>query len=147
MKVTLDGDGGFTYHHHQDVHQQLIFKPVSVQALWTVIQTLHMIGERLRPVNNNPEEDDWIHEYKGKFIHSEINFKNKFLKKLIFLVTSPQSCINEWHTMADVLVRRPPSPHRTPKIQRLNKFEANTDFQLVIRNRLRQIMKSCNLGK
>ena len=48
--------------------------------------------------------------------------------------------------MADVLVRRPPSPHRTPKIQRLNKFEANTDFQLVIRNRLRQIMKSCNLG-
>ena len=68
MKVTLDGDGGFTYHHHQDVHQQLIFKPVSVQALWTVIQTLHMIGERLRPVNNNPEEDDWIHEYKGKFI-------------------------------------------------------------------------------
>ena len=63
-----------------------------------------------------------------------------------FSVNSPQSCINEWHTMADVLVRRPPSPHRTPKIQRLNKFEANTDFQVVIRNRLRQIMNSCNLG-
>ena len=81
MSVTLDGDGGFTYHHHQDKHRQLIFKPVSVQALWTVIQIMHKIGERLQPVNN-PEEDDWVNQY-------EIN--------------SPQSFINEWHTMADVL--------------------------------------------
>ena len=84
MKVTLDGDGGFTYHHHQDVHQQLIFKPVSVQALWTVIQTLHMIGERLRPVNNNPEEDDWIHEYKGEFILKFKHLKKNLQKKLFF---------------------------------------------------------------
>ena len=81
MSVTLDGDGGFTYHHHQDKHRQLIFKPVSVQALWTVIQIMHKIGERLQPVNN-PEEDDWVNQYK---------------------INSPQSFINEWHTMADVL--------------------------------------------
>ena len=126
MKVTLDGDGGFTYHHHLDKHRQLIFKPVSVQALWTVIQTLHEIGKRLQPVNTNPEQsEDWINQYK---------------------INSPQSCVNEWHTMADVLVRRPPSPHRTPRIQRLNnRSEINADFQIVIKNRLRQIMKSSNL--
>ena len=47
MSFTFDGDGGFTYH---DVNgHQYIFKPVSVQALWTVIQTLHVIAERLQP--------------------------------------------------------------------------------------------------
>lgn len=46
-QISLDGDGGFSV---RQLGQHFIFKPVSVKALWTVIQTLHMIvAERLRP--------------------------------------------------------------------------------------------------
>lgn len=130
LNVTLDGDGGFTYHR---LDKQFIFKPVSVQALWTVIQTLHMIAERLMPVTSTSgsNEDDWIKQYEVK-------------------VASPQSCINEWHMMADLLVRRPPSPHRTPQMKRgvggqLQSLEASLNFETVIKSRLRQIMKTSNL--
>ncbi|XP_055331062.1 protein phosphatase Slingshot homolog 1-like [Paramacrobiotus metropolitanus] len=45
MKITLDGDGGFRidnrlYHH--------IFKPVSVQAMWSVLQTLLKASENAK---------------------------------------------------------------------------------------------------
>ncbi len=144
MSFTFDGDGGFTYH---DVNgHQYIFKPVSVQALWTVIQTLHVIAERLQPPSPTGKtsqgsqnflvaaqfllcfvDDEWICFYESR-------------------IKSPQSYINEWHFMADVLVRRPPSPHRTPKTQqRTNRFEASQDFEIVLKSKLREIMKSTNL--
>ena len=102
-EVKLDGDGGFSIrqcgHHY-------IFKPISVQALWTVIQTLHMLVERLTPLRhsyierqyrnnignfedkNNEETEDWVKEYQRRILSS-------------------QSCLNEWHEMPDLLVRRP----------------------------------------
>ena len=120
MSFYLDGDGGFTY---QDINgDQYIFKPVSVQALWTVIQTLHSIAKSLiwRETNKN-DVQDWV----------EVNY----LRRL----NSSQSCINEWLYMADVLVRRPPSPHRTS-----SSSEA-IDFETVMKNELRRIMKTSNL--
>lgn len=123
MTFTFDGDGGFTYHNVNG--QQYIFKPASVQALWTVIQTLHMITERLQPTTS-VNENDWVKGYETR-------------------INSPQSCINEWHYMADVLVRRPPSPHRTPKTNHKNRFEASQDFEMVMKRHLREIMKAANL--
>jgi len=126
VSVNLDGDGGFTYHHIDN--KQYIFKPVSVQALWTVIQTLmNLIAERLKPTTI--AEDDWIHQYEKR-------------------INSPQSWINEWHTMADVLVRRPPSPHRTPKSGHGGNSILNQspdDFEITLKSGLRQIMKGSNL--
>ena len=119
MSVTFDGDGGFTYHNTiKDEHY--IFKPVSVQALWTVIQTLHCIAERLQPTTTIYSENDWVHKYEAK-------------------INSPQTFINDWYFMADVLVRRPPSPHRTPKV-----FE-ESQFETIVKNGLKDIMKSANL--
>ena len=68
---------------------------IPFQALWTVIQTLHMISERLIPKRNSLEvkKNDWVIKYVKK-------------------IGSNQACINEWHKMADVLVRRPVSPDR-----------------------------------
>ncbi len=60
MRVTLDGDGGISY-RHGDKH--FTFKPVSVQALWTVIQTLNMIAERLSP-QMAQEGWDWVRTLK-----------------------------------------------------------------------------------
>ena len=131
VSVNLDGDGGFTYNHIDG--KQYIFKPVSVQALWTVIQTLqNLIAERLRPTTTTfvIAEDDWIRQYEKR-------------------INSPQSWINEWHDMADVLVRRPPSPHRTPKSGHVTgKSILNqnpNDFEIVLKSGLRNIMKGSNL--
>ena len=119
MSFYLDGDGGLTY---QDINgEQFIFKPVSVQSLWTVIQTFHSIAENLR-VTTNTGENDWVQLYKRR-------------------LNSSQSCINEWHIMADVLVRRPPSPHRTQS----SKFEDFENFEAVIKDGLRRIMTKSNL--
>ena len=105
---------------------------MSVQALWTVIQTLlNLIAERLKPTTIVNPEDDWIFHYEKR-------------------INSPQSWINEWHTMADVLVRRPPSPHRTPKSGHGGKsilnVQSTDDFENSLKSRLRHIMKGSNLG-
>lgn len=110
MSFNLDGDGGFTY---QDINgDQYIFKPVSVQALWTVLQTLNNIAAKLK----TDKSENWIETYRQ---------------------TSSQSCINEWLYMADVLVRRPSNSHR-------NSSE-NQDFETVMKNELRRIMKTSDL--
>lgn len=46
-------------------------------------------------------------------------------------VTSPQSCINEWQEMDDLLVRRPPSPG----------IRVEVDAEVTIKIKLREIMK------
>ena len=88
VKITLDGDGGFSL---RQLEKHLLFKPVSVQSLWTVYQTLHMVTERMCPTVGVEQQGE------GKAWPS-------------YEVTAPQTCINEWHLMADLLVKRSPSP-------------------------------------
>ena len=85
VKITLDGDGGFSL---RQLGKHLLFKPVSVQSLWTVYQTLHMVAETMCPTVGGEQEEAWP----------------------AYVVTAPQTCINEWHLMADLLVKRSPSP-------------------------------------
>ena len=88
VKITLDGDGGFSL---RQLEKHLLFKPVSVQSLWTVYQTLHMVTERMCPAVGGEQQ-----QREGEWPSYE--------------VTAPQTCINEWHLMADLLVKRSPSP-------------------------------------
>ena len=46
------------------------------QALWTVIQTLHMIGERLIPKRNSLEvnQNDWVNKYVKKITSNQVKF-------------------------------------------------------------------------
>ena len=55
-----------------------------------------------------------------------------------YLVDFFQTCINEWHMMADLLVKRPVSPDRIS----LGKQESS---EQVIRAKLREIMKTADL--
>jgi protein phosphatase slingshot len=47
-EITLDGDGGFKFVSHQTTH---IFKPVSIQAMWSAYQYLHKAFENARKFN------------------------------------------------------------------------------------------------
>ncbi|XP_023321112.1 protein phosphatase Slingshot homolog 2 [Eurytemora carolleeae] len=124
-KISLDGDGGFSV---RQLGKHFIFKPRSVQALWTVIQTLHLISGKLKPKRNSlcVVDTGWVAGYQ----------KN---------IKSSQSCINEWNIMPDLLVRRAPSPDQLSRLTS-NEIDQETKKTL-IKSTLREIMKTVNLDE
>ncbi|XP_022918402.1 protein phosphatase Slingshot isoform X2 [Onthophagus taurus] len=121
-KITLDGDGGFSVtvcgRHH-------IFKPVSVQAMWSALQTLHKVSSKARQENY----------YQGGVTHSWVSYYEERIE-------SDRSCLNEWHAMDNLESRRPPSPDsvRTKPTER-------DETECVIRSTLKEIMMSVDLDE
>ncbi|XP_053725878.1 protein phosphatase Slingshot homolog 1 [Synchiropus splendidus] len=89
-KIHLDGDGGFTVNTAGRTH---VFKPVSVQAMWSALQVLHKACEVSRRYNYFPGGMalTWMGYYES-------------------CIASEQSCINEWNAMKDLETTRPDSP-------------------------------------
>ncbi|CAJ1065801.1 protein phosphatase Slingshot homolog 2-like%2C partial [Xyrichtys novacula] len=80
--IHLDGDGGFSVSTVNRVH---VFKPVSVQAMWSALQSLHKACDVARCHNYYPGSLflTWVSYYHSK-------------------ISSSQLCINEWNAMQDV---------------------------------------------
>ncbi|XP_065209063.1 protein phosphatase Slingshot [Planococcus citri] len=120
--ITLDGDGGFSV---SVCGRQHIFKPVSVQAMWSALQTLYKVSTKAREGNyfEGGNTHDWVTYYEKR-------------------IESDRSCINEWHTMNDIESRRPPSPDslRSKPRERL-------ETERVIRSTLKEIMMSVDLDE
>uniref|UniRef100_A0A3Q1EQE5 Protein phosphatase Slingshot homolog 1 n=1 Tax=Acanthochromis polyacanthus TaxID=80966 RepID=A0A3Q1EQE5_9TELE len=89
-KIHLDGDGGFTVNTAGRTH---VFKPVSVQAMWSALQVMHKACEVSRRYNYFPGGMalTWMGYYES-------------------CIASDQSCINEWNAMKDLETTRPDSP-------------------------------------
>ncbi|XP_063752021.1 protein phosphatase Slingshot homolog 2b [Eleginops maclovinus] len=88
--IHLDGDGGFSVSTDNTVH---VFKPVSVQAMWSALQSLHKACEVARCHNYFPGSLflTWVSYYQSR-------------------VYSDQARINEWNAMQDVQSHRADSP-------------------------------------
>nr|XP_020473657.1 protein phosphatase Slingshot homolog 2-like isoform X2 [Monopterus albus] len=88
--IHLDGDGGFSVSTDNRVH---VFKPVSVQAMWSALQSLHKACEVARCHNYFPGSLflTWVSYYQSR-------------------VSSDQARINEWNVMQDVQSHRADSP-------------------------------------
>ncbi|XP_049447361.1 protein phosphatase Slingshot homolog 2b isoform X2 [Epinephelus fuscoguttatus] len=88
--IHLDGDGGFSVSTDNRVH---VFKPVSVQAMWSALQSLHKACEVARCHNYFPGSLflTWVSYYQSR-------------------VYSDQARINEWNAMQDVQSHRADSP-------------------------------------
>ncbi|XP_058473890.1 protein phosphatase Slingshot homolog 1 isoform X1 [Solea solea] len=88
--IHLDGDGGFSVNTAGRSH---VFKPVSVQAMWSALQVLHKACEVSRRFNYFPGGIalTWMAFYES-------------------CITSEQSFINEWNAMTDLETTRPDSP-------------------------------------
>ncbi|CAH1100931.1 unnamed protein product, partial [Psylliodes chrysocephalus] len=121
-QITLDGDGGFSVsvcdRHH-------IFKPVSVQAMWSTLQTLHKVSAKAREQNY----------FQGGLTHSWVEYYENRIE-------SDRSCLNEWHAMDNLESKRPPSPDsiRTKPTER-------DETEKVIRSTLKEIMMSVDLDE
>ncbi|XP_044753913.1 protein phosphatase Slingshot isoform X3 [Coccinella septempunctata] len=120
--IRLDGDGGFSVSvcgkHH-------IFKPVSVQAMWSALQTLHKASSKAREQNYFQAglTHGWVDYYEAR-------------------IESDRSCLNEWHAMDNLESKRPPSPDsiRTKPTER-------EETERVIRSTLKEIMMSVDLDE
>jgi len=124
METILDGDGGFGIH---SLGKHFKFKPLSLQFLWTGIQTLHSITASLIPGQR----------------HSICVLNSDFVKEYENKINSPQSCINEWNEMSDILSKRPASPDEF-KVLSSEETDSET-LKTIIKSKLREIMKTVDL--
>ncbi|CAG9783768.1 unnamed protein product [Diatraea saccharalis] len=120
--IKLDGDGGFSV---CVCNQQHIFKPVSVQAMWSALQTLHRASGRARELNH----------FAGGASHMWCSYYERH-------VDSDRSCLNEWHAMDCIESRRPPSPDSLR-----HKPRQRDETECVIRCTLKEIMMSVDLDE
>ncbi|CAJ1070555.1 protein phosphatase Slingshot homolog 1 isoform X1 [Xyrichtys novacula] len=113
--IHLDGDGGFSVNTAGRSH---VFKPVSVQAMWSALQILHKACEVSRRFNYFPGGTalTWMAFYES-------------------CISSEQSCINEWNAMTDLETTRPDSP--TMFVDRPTERERT---ECLIKAKLRTIM-------
>ncbi|XP_037672921.1 protein phosphatase Slingshot homolog 1 isoform X2 [Choloepus didactylus] len=119
-KIHLDGDGGFSVSTAGRMH---IFKPVSVQAMWSALQVLHKACEVARRHNYFPGGVAliWATYYES-------------------CISSEQSCINEWNAMQDLESTRPDSPALY-----VDKPTEGERTERLIKAKLRSIMMSQDL--
>ncbi|XP_061465528.1 protein phosphatase Slingshot homolog 3 isoform X1 [Rhineura floridana] len=119
-QVFLDGDGGFSV---TSGGQTRIFKPISVQTMWSALQVLHKACSKAVCNNHFPGGSalSWTEWYQ-KAVNSE------------------QSCINEWLAMSDLESVRPTSPtvfSDQPTAQEMT--------ERMIRAKLREVMATTDL--
>ncbi|KAK7130842.1 hypothetical protein R3I94_016099 [Phoxinus phoxinus] len=119
-RIHLDGDGGFSVSTDNRIH---IFKPVSVQAMWSALQSLHKACEVARCHNYFPGSLflTWVSYYQSQ-------------------MSSDQSRINEWNAMQDVQSHRADSPVLFSDVPTEREIT-----ERLIKNRLREIMMQKDL--
>ncbi|XP_013406761.1 protein phosphatase Slingshot homolog 2 isoform X2 [Lingula anatina] len=117
-KVSLDGDGGFSVTSNDRHH---IFKPVSVQALWSALQCLHKASEVAQQHTYYPHG----------LTHTWVGFYDS-------IIQSDRSCLSEWHAMEDIDFTRPNSPL-------LTLGEERNDTERQIKVKLKEIMLTVDL--
>lgn len=116
--INLDGDGGFKMTSADRSH---IFKPISVQTMWTALQWIHKCSENARKHNYyylNESSHAWVEYYYRK-------------------ISSDRLCVNEWEQMDDIESKRPESPIGTSTEQEL--------IMKLIRHKLREVMMRVDL--
>ncbi|XP_070572525.1 protein phosphatase Slingshot homolog 1-like isoform X2 [Ptychodera flava] len=118
--INLDGDGGFTISSNEKIH---IFKPVSVQALWSALQCLNKNADVARMNNyfSGGLHLTWTCYYESK-------------------IRSEQSCINEWNEMLDIESRRKEAPSNIAELTSEREIT-----ERLIRAKLREVMMKVDL--
>ncbi|KAM8848695.1 protein phosphatase Slingshot homolog 3 isoform 1-T1 [Synchiropus picturatus] len=115
-QVYLDGDGGFSVTSAEETR---IFKPVSMQTMWSVLQVLHSCCERAVRAALIPGSGlDWAQHY-----HQHIE--------------SDRICLNEWEAMDDLeSVRKDSTGQRS---------EDRVSKERLIKESLRDILRTEDL--
>uniref|UniRef100_A0A3Q4H818 protein-serine/threonine phosphatase n=1 Tax=Neolamprologus brichardi TaxID=32507 RepID=A0A3Q4H818_NEOBR len=115
-QVYLDGDGGFSVSSAKETR---IFKPVSMQTMWSVLQVLHGCCERAIKAALIPGSGlEWARHY-----HRHIE--------------SDRNCLNEWEVMNDLESIRKDSDGQSSA--------ERVSSEILIKEHLRDIMRTEDL--
>lgn len=119
--INLDGDGGFSVSSGTRQH---IFKPISVQAMWSSLQMIHEASSQAR--SSNSHQGSQSHKWTAHYTNQ---------------IDSDRSRLNEWNAMDGLTSKRPLSPDATdePAHQKATK--------VLIRSKLKEIMTSVDLDE
>ncbi|XP_074530593.1 protein phosphatase Slingshot homolog 3 [Halichoeres trimaculatus] len=115
-QVYLDGDGGFSVTTAEETR---IFKPVSMQTMWSVLQALHGCCERAVKAAVIPGNGlEWVQHYQQH-------------------IESDRFCLNEWEAMHDLESVRKDSDGQSSAERMSN--------EVLIKEHLRDIMSTEDL--
>ena len=143
----FDGDGGFKIRYEG---RSFLFKPVSLQALWTIIQMLNMITDRLTPQERRSlislENLDLLFAMDSSKSDNATTMKYDWVKYYQNMINSPQCCLDLWDQFEDILSKRPAS---TSSIRRgpFTKLYDEEDAEAAIKSKLRSIMRHVDLDR
>ncbi|ELT94288.1 hypothetical protein CAPTEDRAFT_179067 [Capitella teleta] len=117
INVRLDGDGGFSLTSKGRHH---IFKPVSVQAMWSALQCLNKVQRTSQQNNYHPKglTHTWVSYYQVR-------------------IKSDQTCINEWNVMDDI------ESHRSDAT--ITQSSEKIELERCIRSKLKEVMMTVDL--
>ena len=138
-EISLNGDGGFKFKTHQSTH---IFKPVSIQAMWSAYQYLHKALQNSRKFNfysvvpsscmeqqNQTNQEllvnhEWVKHYSGFIGKSKME----------------QQYLNEWYQKEDRSAQR--EEFTTPYFDQTCLTKEQEETGAKIKEKLKEIMIS-----
>ena len=94
-EISLNGDGGFKFKTHQSTH---IFKPVSIQAMWSAYQYLHKALENARKYNFYSISSVGFNA--DSIVQSEVASNHEWVKYYVAFIgkyKTDQQYLNEWY--------------------------------------------------
>ena len=118
-KVKLDGDGGISVQTFSDIY---FFKPVSIQAMWSVFQYVNKEISTL--VRKHRDQESWSSQYSG------LMTKDDYIRGLWHTSLVHDSMVGDLKAQA-----------------RIEESEAVGDEEVHIKKGLRQIMQSVDLDE
>ncbi|CAF0835985.1 unnamed protein product [Brachionus calyciflorus] len=147
-EISLDGDGGFKFKSHHTTH---IFKPVSIQAMWSAYQYLHKAFESARrskyyPLSSSSSSSSASspsfnsNEFMMNFLDEENHDMIRYYSNLINKNKHEQQFINEWYQKEERTSQR--EDFTTPYFDSLLLCKEHEEVGLRIKEKLREIMMS-----
>lgn len=148
-EISLNGDGGFKFKTHHSTH---IFKPVSIQAMWSSYQYLHKAFENARKrnfysistasmssllSNNSNENNNEITSYKN---HEWVEHYSLLINKIAPTYNSSSNSLNEWYQKEERTSQR--EDFTTPYFDGLKLNIDDEEIAIKIKEKLKEIMIS-----
>lgn len=137
-EISLDGDGGFKFKSYHSTH---IFKPVSIQAMWSAYQYLHKALENARKYNHYATVITVTDSTALQPANTTTNHEwVKYYSSLICKNNKTNEVINEWYQKEERSALR--EDFTTPYFDCLQLCKEQEETGIKIREKLREIMSS-----
>lgn len=137
-EIGLNGDGGFIVKTHSSMH---IFKPVSIQAMWSSYQYLLKAFENARKRNfYSHSSASLLTEISSSSSNEIAQSNHEWVKYYASLVSRTTTNVNEWYQKEERSTQR--EDFTTPYYDGIKLSKHDEETGIRIREKLKEIMMS-----